>query len=88
MARSKPRPKAPPSETPVRPKRRRSARWFPSTYNKLYPQDEGHDYLIRGIPTRVWTLATNRAEADDVAYRVMIIRLLEYYADHGMPGEE
>ncbi len=42
--------------------------------------NQGHNYLVRSIPTDTWTAARKRATADQKAIRVVVIRALELYA--------
>ncbi len=58
---------------------------MPSRYRKAYPITGGHSYEIRSIPWATWHQAHTRAALDDVGMRTVCIRLLEYYADHGLP---
>lgn len=40
-------------------------------------------YLLRAIPAPLWGRVKARAAADGVSIRVVLLRLLERYADHG-----
>lgn len=41
-------------------------------------------YLLRDIPDTLWIRVKQRAARDGYTLRVLILKLLEHYADHGL----
>lgn len=41
---------------------------------------DGHNYLVRSIPSAIWAAARKRALSEQRAIRVVVIRALELYA--------
>lgn len=44
-------------------------------------------YLLRDIPDELWIRVKKRAAKDGRNLRVIVLRLLEYYAKRGLPEE-
>lgn len=47
--------------------------------------DKLPDYVIRDIPLDIWDEFRSRAEAEGHSYRWVILALLKWYGDHGLP---
>jgi hypothetical protein len=41
--------------------------------------NEGHDYVLNAIPSRIWERAKGRAHAQQLSVRVVLIRALDLY---------
>lgn len=60
---------------------------LPTSYSKEFPIEGGHSYLLRGIPKAIWDAAMDRADEEDRSIRDIAIRMMKYYAKHGVPPE-
>ncbi len=52
----------------------------------LYPRDEGHTYLLAGVPNAMWQRLLDTSEALDVSVRILIIKAVDKYLADGAPG--
>lgn len=52
----------------------------------LYPRDDGHTYLLAGIPSAMWKKLLDVSDALDVSVRIIMIKALDYYLGDGTPG--
>jgi hypothetical protein len=43
------------------------------------------NFLVRGIPDELWLQVKRRAYAEGHTLRFIVLKLLEFYARHGMP---
>lgn len=60
-------------------RRPKSKKQYPAKASREYPVQEGHNYLLNGIPENVWQRAKTRAHAQDQSVRVVLIRALELF---------
>ncbi len=52
----------------------------------LYPRDEGHTYLLAGVPDAMWQRLLDVSDALDVSVRILCIKALDYYLAANTPG--
>lgn len=78
------RPPAKPSTKAItKPDRPRASR---TATPGLYPRDEGHTYLLAGVPNAMWQRLLDASEALDVSVRILIIKAIDKYLGDGAPG--
>jgi hypothetical protein len=58
----------------------------PRRYLRLYHARSGHRYLVQGIPDEIWRKAVDRADAEDVSIRQVILLALKRYGQLGFPS--
>lgn len=68
-------------------RRETSSLRLPTTYSRDFPVEGGHSYLVRGLPQAIWDAVIDRVDEEDRSVRDVVIRMLKYYAKHGVPAE-
>lgn len=52
----------------------------------LYPRNEGHTYLMAGIPNAMWQRLLDVSDALDVSVRILMLKAIDKYLGDGAPG--
>jgi hypothetical protein len=58
----------------------------PRRYLRIFDSRQGHRYLLAGIPNDLWRTVVDRADAEDVSIRQVLMLALTRYARLGFPS--